>query len=232
MTINPGASATLKRPFFALLAFTTLFILPATASAALLSALLVPGATLDVGTLQFGGFNYLNTGDMPAPTNVNVVPYTDLAGNVGLMIQGAFLDFAPGTGSDAFLGFTVTETDASKLLAGATLAGDPQVMGGSGIASVTETFLPTDTNLSLTIFDSVPGSYKPTDSGTFAVPNTQVLVQKDILAFSATVGGGVPMLSWITQTFPETRIPIPEPATLALMGLGLIGFVWLRRRFK
>jgi hypothetical protein len=100
------------------------------------------------------------------------------------------------------------------------------------VASVTETFLPTDTNLALTIFAISPGSSKFTDSGTFAVPHSQVLVQKDILAFSATVGGGIPMLSFITQTFQETRIPIPEPTTFALLGLGLIGLVCFRRRFK
>ena len=74
MTISPRRSTTLARPFLALLAFTTLFTLPATVSATLLSTLLAPGASLDVGTLQFGGFSYLNTGDMPGAGDVNVVP--------------------------------------------------------------------------------------------------------------------------------------------------------------
>jgi hypothetical protein len=118
MTITLRRSTRRARPFLALLAFTTLLITPATASATLLSTLLVPGATLDVGTLEFGGFNYLITGDMPGAGNVNVVPYTDGSGNVGLLFQGSFLDFLGGGGSDAVIGFSVTERDSAKLVSG------------------------------------------------------------------------------------------------------------------
>ena len=41
------------------------------------------------------------------------------------------------------------------------------------------------------------------------------------------------MLSFIIQTFHETDHNIPEPGTLLLLGMGLIGFVlsqWRRRQ--
>lgn len=216
----------------AVLASTTLFFAPATASATLLSDLLVPGATLTVGDLQFGGFSYLDTGDMPGANAVNVVPYTDAAGEVGLKFQGAFIDFTPGSGSDALIGFTAADLVPGGLITDATLTGNPAVLGGAGVASVTESFLPTDTNTTLTIFAISPGTSQLSDSGDFAVGHTSVIVQKDILAFSAQVGGGVPTLSFITQTFSTTNPPIPEPSSVVLLGVGLLSLVCLRRRLK
>ena len=55
----------------------------------MLSDLLTPGATLQVGDLLFDNFSYLQTGDMPAATGVTVSPFTSLSGDNGLMIQGA-----------------------------------------------------------------------------------------------------------------------------------------------
>jgi hypothetical protein len=224
---------TVKRSLFAcaLAAITSFSVLPTTASATLLSTL-TAGGTITVGDLVFGGFSYLNTGDMPSGSGVNVVTYVDGAGDVGLMFQGAFIDFLGGAGSDALIGFSVTELDATKNISGATLTGNPTVLGGSGVASVTETFLPSDTNLSLSIFSISPGPSKLSDSGTFTVGHSQVIVQKDVLALSATVGGGVPTLSFITQTFHESKNNIPEPASFALMSTALVGLwiVRLRRR--
>ena len=216
----------------AIAALFSIAIISRPASATLLSTL-VSGGTITYGDLTFGSFSYTNTGDMPNDAGVDVETYTDGSGNVGLQFTGAFLSFIGSGGSDALIGFAVTENDPTKLIGGANLAGNPSVVGGSGIASVTETFLPTDTNLSLNIYAIQPGNQlKLTDGGTFNIDHTQVVVQKDVLAFSSPVGGGVPMLSYITQTFHEVNNNIPEPTTMALLGTGAfcLGLVQLRRK--
>lgn len=215
----------------ALVATATLLFAPPTASATLLSAIISGSGTVTVGNLTFSNFSYSATGDMPADAAVNVLPYTDAFGNSGLKFTGAFLDFFGGSGSDALIEFKVTENDPNSLLTGATLGGNPTVIGGNGIASVTETFTPLDTGLQLNIYAVQPGNLnKPFDAGSFANSYTQVGVQKDVLTFSAPAGGGIPTLSFITQTFVETHNPIPEPSTFALLGSGLIGFLIYRRR--
>jgi hypothetical protein len=205
---------------------------PATASATLLSTLISMNQSVTFGTLQFSGFSYSATGDMPSDLGVTVSPYTDGAGDIGLIFQGAFTDFGPGTGSDALIGFKVTELDPSRQLTGATLAGNPSVQGGTGSASVTETFLPNDTGLLLSIFNNSPGLTQLVDSGSFATTQSTVMVQKDLLAFSGSIGGGVPTMSFVTQTFHETSIPIPEPTSLILLAFGFCGFGLLIRRRK
>ena len=208
------------------LTLTGMAIAPATASATLLSTLISLDQSVTFGTLKFSGFSYSATGDMPSDLGVTVSTYTDGAGDIGLIFQGAFIDFAPGTGSDALIGFTVTELDPSRELTGATLAGNPAVQGGTGSASVTETFLPNDTSLMLTIFNNSPGAKQLVDSGSFATSETTVMVQKDLLAFSGSVNGGVPTMSFVTQTFHETGTAIPEPASLTLLILSLLGFAF------
>ncbi len=201
---------------------------------------LISGGSVTIGTLTFSDFSYLGTGDMPSAAGVNVDAYVDpITNDVGLKFQGSFLDFPGSGGSDALIDFKVTENDPNALVTSATLAGNPAVVplgpGANGVASVTETFLPTDPSLTLTIFASevngVPGPSQLIDTGVFASGQSMVFVQKDVLAFNGV--NSVPMLSFITQTFHETGHHIPEPSTMILLGTGILGLslrYWRRRQ--
>lgn len=216
----------MKIRLFAITLLIAVLAVASSARAELLSALL-GGGSIQVGDKLFDQFGYLHLGDMPDAGGVNVVGYTDDQGNFGLKFQGAFLDYIGGSGSDALIEFRVTALDPNKLITGVTLAGNPNVIGGTGVMSITETFLP-DSPASLSIYDIEPGATKLVDSVDFLQGFRSLHVQKDILAFAAT---GIPTLSHFTQTFRQTAVP--EPSTVALSLVGLVGLVaWRARQQK
>ena len=77
------------------------------------------------------------------------------------------------------------------------------------------------------------GGSKLSDSTDFATPLTRLHVTKDILAHAAD-GGFLPARATvIDQSFSQTQIVIPEPATLMISmirALGFIGFARKRQR--
>ena len=82
-------------------------------------------------------------------------------GNLGIRFQGGFADVFGGAGSDALSSYTVTSL--GQPIIDVHLAGNPAVIGPDGaedIVTVTETFIPDDDELVLTIFDFTPGEQK------------------------------------------------------------------------
>jgi hypothetical protein len=53
-------------------------------------------------------------------------------------------------------------------------------------------------------------------------------VQKDIIATGGGAANGFASISIIDQTFSQ----VPEPSTVMLVGLGLLGLVAMRRKHK
>jgi hypothetical protein len=189
------------------------------AKADTLQNLISTNGTITVGNLVLSNFGYLQTGDMPAASNVNV---TGIAN--GLRFQGGFIDNLGGGASDALITYKVTATGGA-LISDAHLSGNVKVAGGDGSISVNETFLPSNSS-SLTIFDNVPGSKQMSDSAIFVTPATEIEVQKDILASSVT---GVATMSFVDQTYSL----VPEPTSIALLGVGALGLVGFgMRRFR
>jgi len=201
-----------------------------------LSTLLVPNGTISAGDKTFTNFTYNQTGDMPPPALVNVIPIQDTAGNFGIRFQGAFIDTTGVVGgSDALITYNVA-ADATHLISDAHLEGNPSRLGPFGSISVTETFLPLGANgqFTMKIYDDQNvNPPKLVDNTVFTTPVKSLSVQKDILGL-AKVNPTDPnapntvTLSFVDQTY--SQIVIPEPATLALMLAGVFGLGALRRR--
>ena len=133
---------------------------------------------IQCGDKWFHEFGYLYAPDMPAASQVNVACIT-VAGNLGIRFQGGFGDSPGGGFSDAVISYTVTVTDPHFVITDAHLQGNAEVLGGTGILSVVETFLPDAPN-TMSIYDIVPGPHTQTDATSFATGHTSLHVQKDI----------------------------------------------------
>jgi hypothetical protein len=204
--------------------FVGLTLSVTSANAALLSTLIDTGGSIQVGDKLFSAFSYSNTGSMPAPTLVNVSPYTDPQGNFGIEIQGSFVNITVGGSSNALLNYIVTVLDPSKTIVGTTLSANPAVINGSGTSSATATFQPEDP-LSLTVFSTVPGATLLATSGVFTTDHHTLHVQTNITGTSVT---GVETMSFVRQTF----VQVPEPATVTLLAIGLGAICFLGRRSR
>ncbi|XAL99689.1 PEP-CTERM sorting domain-containing protein [Phycisphaeraceae bacterium D3-23] len=190
-----------------------------------LADLIANDGTVQVGDKLFSNFDYASTGDMPDADRINVIEHTDAAGNFGIRFQAAFFDLPGGGASDALITFDVTVLDPNFLISDAHLAGNLDVLGGSGGSSfggITETFLTANTNDDLSIFATEDSSVLA-DWVFFDTPTATLSVQKNITLF-ADDDAVATTLSFVDQTFSQ----IPEPGSLALLGLG--GLALLRRR--
>jgi len=189
-----------------------------------------------VGDKTFGVFTYTPTGDMPAASEVNVIPITDNAGNFGIRFQGAFLDtIGAASGSDALITYDVT-AGANRLISDAHLEGNPTRLGTLGSMSVVETFLPLGSagEFTMKIYDDQNVNPPKLVANTiFTTPVKTLHVQKDILG-KAKVDQSSPnapqtvTLSFVDQTF--SQVVVPEPATMGLLFAGTVGLALLRRR--
>lgn len=194
-----------------------------------LDTLLVPGATLKVDDKVFSDFTYSATGDMPAAAAVNVNGFID-GSEECVRFQGGFTDVPGGGASDALITYTVTSLGG--LIVDAEIRGNPDVVGGTGVAAVTDTFtqLP---NISIGIgdtasIDPLTGAlvHNKTTFQHIDFAGVQKLnVQKDIIMDSGT---GTATLSFVDQCVSQQTVP--EPGTLALMGTGALGLLPMLRR--
>jgi hypothetical protein len=142
----------------------------------------------------------------------------------GIEFSGAF--FAPAnTIVDYKITYLVTAPEGF-LINDAILGVTYNSFGGTGSVSIGESFFDPNTGLGI---GSLSVSNPPgTISASTVFPGIQsILVKKDILLVGGSNGAGV---SIIDQGFSSAAIP--EPASWALLGIGMTGFLAFRRFFK
>ncbi len=195
-------------------------------------------ATISAGDKTFTEFAYAFTGDNPMAADVNVIPIAEcgpdgMAGTsddvYGIRFQAAFLDLPGGGASDALLSYKVSAP--APLIVGAALLANTQVSGSGGLVQISETFLPTFSDISLNVFDNgvvqqLSDTVMNTDSATdqWTDPVMMLPIQKDILLLAAD-DGIAGTVSFVDQLYYQ----VPEPSSIGLFAIALLGLL-IRRK--
>jgi len=172
--------------------------------------------------LTFSGFTYASSSSPPPgaagpPAATFTLNSYTVLNETGFKMTGT-LFAAANTMVDVSISYIVT-APKGELLKDALLSTTGGNFGGTGDYTINETL-----SNGVTLGAS---SSSPIDLVTFS-PGVQSLeVQKDIFLLGGSKGES---LSIITQAFSSTSVP--EPATLALLGIGMTGLLAFRRLFK
>jgi len=210
------------------------------------NAMATPLGTLNVANCNGGGVTVTATTITWLPSAGTGVGCIDTGlgtnltfsggGPLGAGVAGTIKNLTVGGGSvDMFMTFTATPLDfilnglgpgSGNSCAGVTLGGTCSPAGSPFVL----TDLGASTGISLNAFgtanDGTVGS-----SNWFGAFTTQInLTIPQILAAIAVEGGSI--TSTHSASFTVSSAPVPEPATLSMMGIGLLGLGLLRRRKK
>jgi len=218
------------------LLFVSVGMASTTCPTGFLSAYLAPGFTCQTDNLIFSGFLYTPGGSSPVlPGSIGVTPITT-ALNEGFDFNPAEGGVGAGISQDEKISFTISTADGSSTIDDLGIFFNGSFKGTGG-TSFTETFLtkpPSQGGVALTC--NPPSPCDPfqvtnpppsiTNTVTFASPVSTLWVSKDIFG-STGAGPGQYGISEADNFFSQV---VPEPGYTALLGAGLVGLAWLKRR--
>ena len=119
----------------------------------------------------------------------------------------------------------VVTAPAGELINDAFLSANAGNFGGTGVWSISETLVNAVTSAPIAAFEA--NALNPSVLVTFPGVNS-IVATKDIFLYGGTLGE---TLSVISQGYSSTT-SIPEPSSIALLGIGMTGFLAFRRLFK
>ena len=186
--------------------------------------------SLSVGGLSFSGFTCVLTEQGAATpgscSNIDVSTITSPGS--GIKFVSGFSAFGQNSYNDAQIDYHVSSTSGISQV-GLFFNGD---FYGQAIASVTEAIFDGSTQVGFAKVLCGAGDAGCTQSDEISLNGTysNLSVQKDIMLAGYSTGGGS-SISYVDQTFNDAA-PTPEPASFAMLGMGLLGAGLLRRRAK